>query len=233
MVQLIEIPLAVDHEHAAGLDVVDHLEALDDVAGVVAGDEVGLVDVVGALDGLVAKAQVADGHAAGLLGVILEVGLNVLVGMVADDLDGVLVRADGTVAAETPELALDGAFRRGVRAVLVLGEGEASHVIDDADGELTLHLVLLQLAVNGEDGSGRGILGAETVTAADDLNVGLAGVGERGDDVEVQGLALCAGLLGAVEDGDLLAGRGNGLDQALGRYRRTLMRPTFSPWALR
>ena len=98
-------------------DVVDHLEALDDVAGVVAGDEVGLVDVVGALDGLVAEAQVADGHAAGLLGVILEVGLNVLVGMIADDLDGVLVRADGTVAAETPELALDGAFRRGVRAV--------------------------------------------------------------------------------------------------------------------
>ena len=219
MVQLIEIPLAVDHEHAAGLDVVDHLEALDDVAGVVAGDEVGLVDVVGALDGLVAEAQVADGHAAGLLGVILEVGLNVLVGMVADDLDGVLVRADGTVAAETPELALDGAFRRGVRAVLVLGEGEASHVIDDADGELTLHLVLLQLAVNGEDGSGRGILGAETVTAADDLNVGLAGVGERGDDVEVQGLTLCAGLLGAVEDGDLLAGRGNGLEQALGLER--------------
>ena len=40
MVQLIEIPLAVDHEHAAGLDVVDHLEALDDVARVVAGDEV-------------------------------------------------------------------------------------------------------------------------------------------------------------------------------------------------
>ncbi len=73
LVQLIEVPLAVDHEHAAGLDVLDHLEALGDVAGVVAGDEVGLVDVVGAADGLVAEAQVADGDAAGLLGVVLEV----------------------------------------------------------------------------------------------------------------------------------------------------------------
>ena len=46
-----------------------------------------------------------------------------------------------------------------------------------------------------------------------------AGVGQRGDDVQIQGLALCAGLLGAVEDGDLLGGGGDGLDQALGLER--------------
>ena len=57
---------------------------------------------------MIAEAQVADGHAAGLLGVVLEVGLNIFIGVVADDLDGVLVRADGAVAAETPELAGDG-----------------------------------------------------------------------------------------------------------------------------
>ena len=80
-----------------------------------AGDEVGLIDVVRALDELVAEAQVADGDAAGLLGVVLEVSLDELIGVVADDLDGVLVRADGAVAAETPELALNGALCRGVR----------------------------------------------------------------------------------------------------------------------
>jgi hypothetical protein len=78
----------------------------------VAGHEVGLGDVVRALDGLVAEAQMADGDAAGLLGVVLEICLNVLVGVVADDLDGVLVGADGAVAAQTPELALDGALGR-------------------------------------------------------------------------------------------------------------------------
>ena len=35
-----------------------------------------------------------------------EVCLNILVSVVADDLDGVLVRADRTVAAQNPELAL-------------------------------------------------------------------------------------------------------------------------------
>ena len=96
--------------HAAVLHVSDHGEALDDVGGHVAGHEVGLVDIVGGADGLVAEAQVADGHAAGLLGVVLEVRLHVLVGVVADDLDGVLVGAHGAVAAQAPELAGDGAL---------------------------------------------------------------------------------------------------------------------------
>ena len=65
MLQLGQIPLAVDQERAAGLDVVDDLEALGDVGRVVAGDEVGLVDVVRALDGLVAESQVRDCNTAG------------------------------------------------------------------------------------------------------------------------------------------------------------------------
>ena len=40
--------------------------------------------------------------------------------MVADNLDGVLVRADGAVSAETPELAGDRACGSGVGAVLFL-----------------------------------------------------------------------------------------------------------------
>ena len=60
MGQLFRRPLdAVDHEaDAARLDVTDNGEALRDVGRVVAGDEVGLVDVVRALDGLVAEARI-------------------------------------------------------------------------------------------------------------------------------------------------------------------------------
>ena len=79
-----------------------------------AGNEVSLVDVVGRLDRLVTEAQVGNGNATGLLGVVLEVSLYVLVGVVTDDLDGVLVGTNGAVAAQTPELALDGAFGSGV-----------------------------------------------------------------------------------------------------------------------
>ena len=79
-----------------------------------AGNEVCLGDVIGALDHLIAEAEVRDGNTAGLLRVILEVCLNVFIGVVADDLDGVLVCTDCTVAAETPELAGDRAFSSGV-----------------------------------------------------------------------------------------------------------------------
>ena len=212
MVQLLVAPLAVDQEHAAGLYVADDGEALGDVGGHVAGHEVSLVDVVRRLDGLVAEAQVADGHAAGLLGVILEVGLNILVGMVADDLDGVLVGADGAVAAQAPELAGDGAGRSDQGSGLLF-QAEVGDVIHDADGELTLGLGLGQLLKHSEHAAGRRILGAQAVTAADDLDVVLAGVGQSGDDIHVQGLAQGAGLLGAVQHGDGLAGGGDGLDQ--------------------
>ena len=66
----------------------------------------------------------ADGDTAGLLGVILEVSLNVLVSMVADDLGGVLVSTDSTVAAETPELALLGAGGGGDGSGLDLRQAE-------------------------------------------------------------------------------------------------------------
>ena len=217
VLQLGQIPLAVDEEHAARLDVVDDLEALGDVGRVVAGNEVGLVDVVRALDGLVAEAEVRDGHAAGLLGVVLEVGLHILVGMVADDLDGVLVCADGAVAAEAPELALDGAFRSGVRCGMLL-EGQVGDIVVDADGEVALRLFLRQLFIDGEDGCGRRILGTEAVAAADDRDHP-AGVGQSGHDVEVERLAQGARLLRAVEIGDLLAGGRNGLEQTVGAER--------------
>ncbi len=213
--QLVKIPLAVNHEHAAGLDVVDHLEALGDVGGVVAGHEVGFIDIVGGPDGLVAEAQVADGHAAGLLGVVLEVRLDILVGVVADDLDGVLVGAHGAVAAQAPELALDGAFRGGVGGVL-LGQGQARDIVHDADGELAAGLAGVQLLIDSEHAGGRSILGAQAVAAADDLHVVLAGVGQGGNHVQIQGLAQSAGLLGAIQDGDLLGGGGNGRDELIG-----------------
>ena len=121
VVKLIKIPLAVNKEYTAGLNVVNHLVALCYIRRVVAGNKVGLVYVIGALYRLIAETQVRNGNTAGLLGVVLEVCLYELVGVVADDLDGVLVRANGTVAAETPELTFNSALCCGVRSFL-LGE---------------------------------------------------------------------------------------------------------------
>ena len=75
------------------------------------GHEVGLADQVCGLDRVFTKTQMRNGQTTGLLGVIFKVSLSIHVGVVTDDLDGVLVRANGTVRTQTPELAADGAFR--------------------------------------------------------------------------------------------------------------------------
>ena len=72
--------------------------------------------------------------------------------MVANDLDGVLVCADGAVAAQTPELALLGASCCGDGSGLDLRQRQAGDIIGDAEGEALLRLILLQLLEQSEDG---------------------------------------------------------------------------------
>ena len=130
--------------------------------------------------------------------------------MVADDLDRVLVGADGTVTAETPELA---GYRSGSRGVGngVLGQRVTGHIVNDTDSEALLRLVGCEVLVNGKDRRGGGVLRAETVAAADDLDVSSALAGESGNDVKIERLAERAGLLGAVKHRDLLYAGGNSL----------------------
>ena len=105
---LVVAPLGVEQEGAAFLDALEHVVAAD-VGRVVAGRRSRPWSIrYGALDRALAEAQVGDGDAARFLRVVGEVALGVHVGVVADDLDGVLVGADGAVRAEAPELAADG-----------------------------------------------------------------------------------------------------------------------------
>ena len=205
-VHLLDRPRAVEQEDAAVLEVADHV-VLDDIGRVVAGDEVRLVDQVCALDGLVAESQVRDGDAARLLGVVGEVSLSVLFGVVADDLDRVLVAADGAVRAETVELAAD---RAGGSRVDLLGDGQRApgHVVVDADGEVAHRLFGVHVLEHGVDHRGVELLAAEPVSAADDLDVA-ARLVEGGDDVEIERFARAAALFDAVEHGDLLDARGD------------------------
>ena len=203
MRKLLWSPLAVDEEYAARLYIAHDGEVLCDVRRVVAGNKVCLIDIVWALNRLVTKTQMRNGYTAGLFGVILEICLNILVCMVADDFDGVLVCTNRTIAAKTPELTFRSAFCCGVRGRLLL-QREIGHVIGDAQRKHVLRLVLLQLVINSEYRRWRGILRAQTITAACNHNVVLACVAQCGYHVEIERLALCARLLGAVEDCNLL-----------------------------
>ena len=122
-----------------------------------AGHEVRGADKIWSLDRLVSEAEVGAGVAAGLLRVIVEVGLAVLLRVASDDLDGVLVGADSAVGSESVELALGRAWLHDGNLALD-GEGLECHVIDDADGEVVLRLVELKVVVNGDDLGRSGVL---------------------------------------------------------------------------
>jgi hypothetical protein len=51
------------------------------------------------MDRLFAEAEVRTGDAAGFAAIVLEIGLSVLVGRIADDLDRRLVGRNGAIAA--------------------------------------------------------------------------------------------------------------------------------------
>ena len=90
------IHICIKKESTTNLEVVDDVE-LEDIGIKGAGDEVCVLDVVFAVDWVLAETEVGTGGSASLTGVILEVGLSILSSSIADDLDGALVGGDGTI----------------------------------------------------------------------------------------------------------------------------------------
>ena len=105
LIQLLHIPGTVQKEVSALLQILDNV-ILVYIRGVVAGYEVSLADIIGGFDRLMTETQVGYSQTAGLLGVVGEVALSVHIGVVADDLDGVLVGTDSTVRTEAQNLQL-------------------------------------------------------------------------------------------------------------------------------
>ena len=209
--------MAVQEEHAAVLDIVHHV-VVRDVRRVVARHEIRLVDEVGGFDGLVPEPQVRNGKTARLFGIVEEIALRVLVGMVADNLDGVFVRADRAVAAQAVELAAHSALGRGVDK---LGEIErrVGYVVGNADSEVVFGRFGGEAFVHRVDHGRIEFLRAQAVATAVNLDIGFARLDKRGANIEVQRLAEAARLFGAVENGETLDRFGQRLDEMLDRER--------------
>ena len=218
LVELRVAPLAVQQERAAVLQCGQHV-VLRDIRRIVAGREVRRVNLIRRLDRRLAEAQMGNRQAAGLLGVVCEVSLSVHIGVVADDLDGVLVGANGAVRAEAIELAADRAFRSGVEDVAQRQAG-VGDVVHDAHGEVVLRSSQLQVVEDSLHMGRRELLGAEAVAAADGLDSASL-LGQSSHDVQVQRLAQGAGFLRAIQNGDLLHGCRQGIHKAL-RAERTI-----------
>ncbi len=94
--QFLALPDGVEQERAALLQAACHIVHVQ-VGLNVACHEVRRVHQICGADGLVAEAEVRAGETARLLRVVCEVCLAILVGIVTDNLHGVLVGAYGTV----------------------------------------------------------------------------------------------------------------------------------------
>ena len=97
------------------------------------------------------------GNAAGLLGVIEEVTLGKHIRIVADNLNGVLVGANGAVGAQAPKLTRGGACRGSVR-VLGHRQGQVGHIVFNGQSELRLGLGRNHIVVHSDNMRRHGVL---------------------------------------------------------------------------
>ncbi len=193
-------------ERRARLRRGEHVVLLE-VVEAVARREVRLVAEVGAADDVRPEPQMGDGHAAGLLGVVLEVALGVVVGVGADDLDGVLVRAHRAVRADAPEHALLARPGRDLEA-LVPEQIPPRHVVHDAHGEMVDRLCGGHVVVDRLAHLRREVLGPQPVASAQDPRLRkrrgtrLHPLRHRGAHVQIERIAHRARLFRAVEHRD-------------------------------
>lgn len=91
---------AGEQEGHAWLGFGQHLGTRFQEDPLVAGDEVGRLDQVGQADRLGPETQVRRRNSAGLLGIVEEIALGVVVGLLTDDTDRVVVGAHCAVRAQ-------------------------------------------------------------------------------------------------------------------------------------
>ena len=182
-------------------------------------------DEIRGMDRIRAEAQVGGGGGAGLLGVVFEVALGPVVGVQANDFDGVLVGTDGTIGTQTEEHAVHGAaFRQ--QEVRIVGDGLEGDIIFNTDGEVVQRAVLLHFVEDTLDHCRGEVLGAHTVAAAADdghlrersITIG-HGFVDSGNDIDEQRFTGGTRFLGAIENSDLLDGGGQSLDQVFDAER--------------
>ena len=110
-------------------------------------------------------AQVRNRDRAGLLGVVDEVALGVEIGFLADDLDRVLVGAHRTVRTEAIEDRRRNVGRLGPER-RIPRQRRMRHVVDDADREMVLGLVLREVVEDRLHHRRRELLRRQAVAAA-------------------------------------------------------------------
>ena len=198
---------AVQQERSPLLQRVEHFVTLKE-AELMASQEVGFADQVGAADRILAETQVRDRARTGFLRVIHEVTLRVVFGCLADDLNRVLVTAYRAIGTEAPEHR--SVNTGGLAApVVVPFQAGVGHIVNDTNREVVARLGSYQIVKDRLNHAGIEFFGTETITPANyQRRIGqlaiLDGFINGSAYIKVQRFARGAGFLGAVQHSDLL-----------------------------
>ena len=103
-IQFFITPAAVQQEGSTRIDILHNLIFMH-VGCIMAGNKVCVVYIIGGANRFIAETQVGDGNTAGFLRVVLEVRLNVFVGVVSDYFYAVFICTHCSVGTQPPELA--------------------------------------------------------------------------------------------------------------------------------
>ena len=169
------------------------------------GDEARRSDQVRRVDRFRTEAEMGDRLRTRFVGIVDEVSLGVESNILRDDLDAVLVGANGSVGAQAVEHAARDLIRfNGEMRIDV--QTQVRDVVADPDGETVLRLGLAHLVEGRLDHRRGKVLRPDPVAAADHTRHARAlcaggGLREGGDDVEIERLPWGARLLAPLEYG--------------------------------
>ncbi len=190
------IPAAVEEEDAAIFNFTDDI-VIFDIRFFMTCYEVSRFDIIGRTNRAVAETQMGFRNAAGFLRIIFEISLNVLVRIIADNLDRVLVGTNCTIGTEAPELAADDSVRLDIHRYE--RNRQIGYIIIDADGEMLFRIITHEMNKYRFDMGRRNVLGGQAITAGNNHRITVR-ILECRTYIFIQRFANCTRFLRAVQD---------------------------------
>ena len=200
--QLLIRPQCIKQKFTAFLEPSKEI-VLSNIGLLRAGDKVRLIDEIWTHDWRLPKTQMTHRNTARFLRVIGKICLGIHVRLVANDLNGTLVRTDCAVRTKPPEFTCRCPLFRKVDIAVNRLEAAMRHIIFDAERKAVHRLILLELLIDCKNLIRRCVFSAEAITAADNNGVHTGAVISR-LNVEVERLTESSWLLRSVENSNLL-----------------------------
>ena len=215
-IQFFDTPRAVEEVYTAIFQVRCRVIFLDICRSMTA-NKISRAYEIGRMNRFVTKTEMGLGKATGLHGVISKVCLCVFISIETDNGDGVLIGTDCTIAATTPDFCRN--LARIIDVEFFCRQGCKCNIIDDADSEVVLRCILIEVFVYSSNLARSCIFGGQTIAATYDGDIRTAGLDKCRLNIEVQRFTNGTRFFRAVHNSDFLNRCRDSIDKMFNRER--------------